>query len=55
VKEVVMPWILSSYVVLYLFKQAFSIPGSVVLNMLSGAMFGEWPGFALISVLTGKF
>ena len=40
------------YISIYLFKQAFSIPGSVLLNMLYGAMFGDWPGFALVCVLT---
>lgn len=48
------PWVVLSYISIYLFKQAFSIPGSVLLNMLSGAMFGDWPGFALVCVLTGS-
>ncbi len=36
----------------YLFKQAFAVPGSALLNVLSGAVFGLGPGFALSSVLT---
>ena len=36
----------------YLFKQTFAIPGSVFLNLLSGAIFGLGFGFPLVCVLT---
>ncbi|TSR51425.1 Transmembrane protein 41A-A [Bagarius yarrelli] len=36
----------------YLYKQAFAIPGSSLLNILAGALFGPWLGLALCSVLT---
>ncbi|GAA6089830.1 transmembrane protein 41A-A isoform X1 [Tachysurus ichikawai] len=36
----------------YLYKQAFAIPGSSLLNILAGALFGPWLGLVLCSVLT---
>ncbi|XP_067120859.1 transmembrane protein 41A-A-like [Centruroides vittatus] len=36
----------------YLYKQTFAIPGSVFLNILSGALFGLWKGFLLTCTLT---
>ncbi|XP_065051738.1 transmembrane protein 41A-A-like [Rhopilema esculentum] len=36
----------------YLYKQAFAIPGSFFLNVLSGALFGMWTGFPLVCLLT---
>lgn len=37
----------------YIYKQTFAIPGSALLNMLGGAIFGSWPlGFPLCCVLT---
>lgn len=33
---------------LYVFLQAFSIPGSIGLSVVSGALFGLWRGFALV-------
>ncbi|XP_015788458.1 transmembrane protein 41A [Tetranychus urticae] len=46
-----------SYVLLlfssaYLFKQTFAIPGSVFMNLLSGALFGLKAGFTLACLLT---
>jgi hypothetical protein len=38
----------------YLYKQAFSIPGSVFLNLLAGAVFGISYGFPLVCLLTGQ-
>ncbi|XP_065700878.1 transmembrane protein 41A isoform X2 [Patagioenas fasciata] len=35
----------------YLYKQSFAIPGSSLLNVLAGALFGPWTGLALCSVL----
>jgi len=35
----------------YIYKQTLAIPGSVFLNLLSGALFGVWPGFFLCSIL----
>jgi len=37
---------------IYIYKQAFAIPGSVLLNLLSGSLFGLYPGFVLISLLS---
>ncbi|KAM6326275.1 transmembrane protein 41A isoform 2-T2 [Podargus strigoides] len=36
----------------YLYKQSFAIPGSGLLNVLAGALFGPWTGLALCSALT---
>ncbi|NWH74496.1 TM41A protein, partial [Piaya cayana] len=36
----------------YLYKQSFAIPGSGVLNVLAGALFGPWAALALCSALT---
>ncbi|NWH61324.1 TM41A protein, partial [Geococcyx californianus] len=36
----------------YLYKQSFAIPGSSVLNVLAGALFGPWAALALCSALT---
>nr|CAD7570626.1 unnamed protein product [Timema californicum] len=36
----------------YVYKQTFSIPGSVFLNLLAGALFGVKMGFPLCCVLT---
>jgi len=36
----------------YLYKQAFSIPGSVFMNVLGGALFGVVKGFPLCCLLT---
>lgn len=36
---------------MYLFLQAFAIPGAVFLSMLAGPLFGLWQGFAIVSVV----
>ncbi|MEE6491092.1 hypothetical protein FKM82_016098 [Ascaphus truei] len=36
----------------YLYKQSFAIPGSSFLNMLAGALFGQWLGLFLCCTLT---
>ncbi|XP_019398594.1 PREDICTED: transmembrane protein 41A [Crocodylus porosus] len=36
----------------YLYKQSFAIPGSSLLNVLGGALFGPWMGLVLCSFLT---
>ncbi|XP_053930054.1 transmembrane protein 41A isoform X2 [Cuculus canorus] len=36
----------------YLYKQSFAIPGSGVLNVVAGALFGPWAALALCSALT---
>eukprot|EP00117_Sycon_ciliatum_P023168 scpid78651/ scgid19770/ Transmembrane protein 41A len=36
----------------FLFKQAFAIPGSALLNVFAGALFGLPTGFPLVCVLT---
>ncbi|RUS84309.1 hypothetical protein EGW08_007953 [Elysia chlorotica] len=40
------------FVAAYIYKQTFAIPGSVFLNILSGALFGPWAGFALTALLS---
>lgn len=37
----------------YLYKQAFCIPGSALLNVLGGAIFGLWVALPLCCLLTG--
>lgn len=37
----------------YLYKQTFCIPGSALLNVLGGAIFGLWTALPLCCVLTG--
>nr|BAN21119.1 conserved hypothetical protein [Riptortus pedestris] len=37
----------------YLYKQAFCIPGSALLNILGGAIFGLWTALPLCCFLTG--
>ncbi|XP_068809869.1 transmembrane protein 41A isoform X2 [Struthio camelus] len=36
----------------YFYKQSFAIPGSGLLNVLAGALFGPWTALALCSALT---
>ncbi|CAM4970930.1 unnamed protein product [Rotaria socialis] len=36
----------------YLYKQSFSLPGSAILNLLGGALFGTWLGFPFCCLLT---
>ncbi|KAM9847977.1 transmembrane protein 41A-B-like [Aulostomus maculatus] len=36
----------------YLYKQSFAIPGSSLLNLLAGAIFGPWEGLLLACLLT---
>ena len=36
----------------YLWKQSFAVPGSAVLNVLAGALFGCWRGLLFTTVLT---
>ncbi|XP_028822806.1 transmembrane protein 41A-A-like [Denticeps clupeoides] len=36
----------------YLYKQSFAIPGSSLLNILAGALFGPWQGLLLACLLT---
>ncbi|ORX86710.1 hypothetical protein K493DRAFT_360077 [Basidiobolus meristosporus CBS 931.73] len=40
--------VLYSYVILYIFLQAFAIPGSAMLSVLGGALFTKWPALFLI-------
>ena len=37
----------------YVYKQSFSIPGSVFLNLLAGHLFGVSVAFPLVCLLTG--
>ncbi|KAG7512619.1 transmembrane protein 41A-B-like [Solea senegalensis] len=43
-------YVLLLYCSAYLYKQSFAIPGSSLLNMLAGAIFGPWLGLALACV-----
>lgn len=36
----------------YLYKQTFAIPGSALLNVLAGGVFGLWIAFPLVCLLT---
>jgi hypothetical protein len=40
------------YSAFYIFKQTFSIPGSGILNVIGGTLFGLVPGIILVSLLT---
>ncbi|XP_042201637.1 transmembrane protein 41A isoform X2 [Callorhinchus milii] len=45
-------YVLLLYCSAYLYKQTFAIPGSSLLNILAGALFGPWLGLALCCNLT---
>ena len=45
-------YVLVLFSLAYLFKQTFAVPGSVFLNVLSGAIFGPGLGFLLCCSLT---
>ncbi|CAF1498910.1 unnamed protein product [Adineta steineri] len=45
-------YLLLLYCSAYLYKQSFSLPGSAILNLLGGALFGTWFGFPLCCLLT---
>lgn len=40
------------YVSIYLWKQSFAIPGSALLNLLGGVLYGGWIGAILACILT---
>lgn len=37
---------------MYITLQSLSIPGSIILNFLSGILYGFYPGFIIISICT---
>ncbi|GAM27402.1 hypothetical protein SAMD00019534_105770 [Acytostelium subglobosum LB1] len=43
--------VISTFALIYIFLQAFSIPGSIFLSFLSGGLFGIWVGFPLVCVI----
>lgn len=45
--------LLSSFILIYLFLQAFSLPGSMYLSILAGAMYGVKIGLPLVSFCVG--
>ncbi|CAH7674888.1 expressed protein [Phakopsora pachyrhizi] len=45
--------VLTSYVLIYLFLQAFSLPGSMYLSILAGAMFGVSVALPLVCLCVG--
>ncbi|KAK9720433.1 hypothetical protein K7432_004129 [Basidiobolus ranarum] len=45
--------VLYSYIVLYIFLQAFAVPGSAMLSVLGGALFTKWPALFLICLCSG--
>lgn len=46
-------YMLGLFISAYLYKQAFSIPGSALLNILGGNIFGFWTSLPLCCILTG--
>mmetsp|Transcript_52490 Transcript_52490/g.60038 ORF Transcript_52490/g.60038 Transcript_52490/m.60038 type:complete len:267 (-) Transcript_52490:87-887(-) len=44
------PQVLSGFCALYIFLQAFAIPGPLILSILSGALFGGVIGFVMVSL-----
>ncbi|ORX96218.1 hypothetical protein K493DRAFT_407335 [Basidiobolus meristosporus CBS 931.73] len=45
--------VLYSYVILYIFLQAFAVPGSAMLSVLGGALFTKWPALFLVCLCSG--
>ncbi|KAA1084115.1 hypothetical protein PGT21_017935 [Puccinia graminis f. sp. tritici] len=45
--------VLSSFILIYLFLQAFSLPGSMYLSILAGAMFGVQVALPLVCMCVG--
>jgi len=45
-------YITALFICVYLYKQTFAIPGSFLLNILAGILYGLWPGFVLCCTLT---
>ncbi|ORX81106.1 hypothetical protein K493DRAFT_242173, partial [Basidiobolus meristosporus CBS 931.73] len=45
--------VLWSFVILYIFLQAFAIPGSAMLSVLSGALFQRWAALGLVCLCSG--
>ncbi|XP_050422813.1 transmembrane protein 41A-like isoform X2 [Adelges cooleyi] len=45
-------YILTLYSSIYIFKQTFCIPGSIILNVLAGSLFGTGYGFLLVCILS---
>ncbi|EFA75884.1 hypothetical protein PPL_10456 [Heterostelium album PN500] len=43
--------VMSTFGFIYIFLQAFSIPGSIFLSFLSGGLFGLWVGFPLVCLV----
>jgi len=46
-------FVVLSYTFLYVFLQSFSVPGTVLLNVMAGAVFGFVPAFLLVSFCAG--
>ena len=46
-------FVVLSYTFLYVFLQSFSVPGTVLLNVMAGALFGFVPAFLLVSFCAG--
>lgn len=47
-------YVMLLYCSAYLFKQTFAIPGSFLMNLLGGALFGTWLSFPLVCLLTAS-
>ncbi|MFH4978348.1 hypothetical protein AB6A40_005057 [Gnathostoma spinigerum] len=45
-------YLLTLFSMLYLYKQTFAIPGSFLMNILAGALFGPWQAFLLVCPLS---
>ncbi|MCP9257850.1 Transmembrane protein 41A [Dirofilaria immitis] len=45
-------YLLLLFSLVYLYKQSFAIPGSFIMNVLAGALFGSWKALLLVCPLT---
>jgi uncharacterized membrane protein YdjX (TVP38/TMEM64 family) len=47
-------WLIALFASIYLLKQTFSVPGSILLNVMAGFIFGSWSGVPLVAFLTAS-
>lgn len=46
-------YVVLSFTFIYVFLQSFSVPGTVLLNIMAGALFSFFPAFLLVSFCAG--
>ncbi|CAG8657186.1 2253_t:CDS:2, partial [Funneliformis caledonium] len=46
-------YIVICYIATYIFLQSFAVPGSVMLSVLGGTLWGSWKALVLVSFCTG--